>query len=643
MALQRARLQFKRDYPQEKGIDEFQSRALLDAMADASRGPIGTRVLGPAQFELDKLAEKLLKSRAKDKSVVVTEDGKVFVSKKAIKDSPALAAAVSGSVAPLLIAPATPAASAAVPTVKPAGRSKAVAIPTREPPAVSVLQERYKKAQARAAEIMNQANIAEESGDRVLSEELRVKARKVESTAATARRNGIERRSAWEAAQGPISAPVAGPSGLTQEERDDVPQLTNAQEAQTRRIVNQFATEMQTKSDARIMAEAGIKAIKAAPPVVQHAAAKALSKLPEVVPSAETVKFQNALDDLAQVAAEDRRIQLDAEEARQYGRFRPTSEQQLANQRASEQIAAQLQQERDEEPVVFRPRPKARQAPPPPPSAPGMTQPAVRGRQGPRDYLLEPFTPQEQAAADIINAAAKRNKAMKALQEQKAATTIQAALRGRQGRKATSDRIQELQLEAARREIADQAVREMEAEEEAARALDQQTYDTRREAASKLQDMVRNARIRQLYEATRDETRTDTEAAKTLQAAVRSKLTRDAMQKAIDRQEQQDAEDAAIRVIQRAVRDKVEGVAKQKRLVSKIQAMNELIPPPRPPSAPGMTQPAIRYEDIFEEADFTDEFAREDDAARQLQAALRRFGDRSRFAKARRGRVRSAG
>jgi hypothetical protein len=201
---------------------------------------------------------------------------------------------------------------------------------------------------------MNQANIAEESGDRVLSEELRVKARKVESAAATARRNGIERRSVWEAAQGPISAPVAGPSGLTQEERDEVPQLTNAQEAQTRRIVNQFATEMQTKSDARIMAEAGIKAIKAAPPVVQHAAAKALSKIPEVVPSAETVKFQNALDDLAQIAADDRRRQLYAEEDRNYGRHRPTSEEQLANQRAAEQIAAQLQREREEEHLVLR-------------------------------------------------------------------------------------------------------------------------------------------------------------------------------------------------------------------------------------------------------------------------------------------------
>lgn len=656
MALQRARLQFKRDYPQEKGIDDYQSRALLDAMADASRGPIGNRVLGPAQFELDKLAEKLLKSRAKNKQVVVT-DGKVFVDKKAIKNSPAIAAAVSGSVAPLLIAPATPAASAAVPTIKPAGRSKAIKIPTREPPVVGVLQERYNRAQARAAEIMNQANIAEESGDRILSEELRVKARKVEATAATARRNGIERRSVWEAAQGPStqsqSAPVAGPSGLTQEERDEVPQLTNAQEAQTLRIVNQFATEMQTKSDARIMAEAGIKAIKAAPPVVQHAVAKALSTLPEVVPSAETVNLQNTLDDMAQAAAKDQAARIAAEAARQYGRHRPSSEEQLANQREAEQTAAQLKQEREEEPVVFQPR---RQATTPAPSEPEMAaeaalsaqkyasaraaQSAVRGflaRRKAEKIRQDDATKAIQAA---VRSKLMRNAMQKAIarREEDAATTMQAALRGRQGRKATSDRIQDLQLEATRREIADQAVREMAAEEEAAQALAQQTYDTRREAASKLQDAVRNARIRQLYEAARDENRTDTEAATTIQAAVRSKLTRDATQKAIDRQ---DAEDAAIRVIQRAVRDKVEGVAKQKRIVSKIQAMNELIPAPVPqrppfyPIAPGFTQPAIRYDDIVEETDLTDDFAREDDAARQLQAALRRFGDRSRFAKAR--------
>lgn len=645
MALQRARLQFKRDYPQERGIDEFQSRALLDAMADTSRGPIGTRVLGPSQFELDKLAEKLLKSRAKNKPVVVT-DGKVFVDKKAAKKL----------VSSILAGPAAPAVAPALQAITdlPVQVLAAPDVPgmfefTGKEPSKRTRSQKKRLgqlslAQQRAQGYQQQEDLDAARKKRKRDQETR-EPRQADQDKETAQERELRSiKSQLDADMDPADRMrlVQRMKAIRQQQTDgeqvdmtpyDEPDtqltLTPAQETQVLRIVNKFATEMQTEGDARIMAEAGIKAIKAAPPVVQHAAAKALSKLPEVVPSAETVKFQNALDDLAQIAAEDRRRQLDAEEARQYGRFRPTSEEQLANQRAAEQIAAQLQQEREAEPVEFRPRPKARQDPKAPPSS-----------------------PQEQAAADIINAAAKRNKAMKALQEQKAATAIQAALRGRQGRKATSDRIQDLQLEVTRREIADQAVREMEAEA----ALSAQRDASARAAQSAVRGfLARRAaeKIRQEDErADRDFNIQDLanladdtvapsrqerlsraeDATKALQAAVRSKLTRDAMQKAIDRQA---AEDAAIRVIQRAVRDKVEGVAKQKRLVSKIQAMNELIPPPRPPSAPGMTQPAIRYEDIFEEADFTDEFAREDDAARQLQAALRRFGDRSRFAKAR--------
>lgn len=45
MALQRARLVYKRDY--KKTISEDQARAFLDAMSDPKRGAIGTRILGP--------------------------------------------------------------------------------------------------------------------------------------------------------------------------------------------------------------------------------------------------------------------------------------------------------------------------------------------------------------------------------------------------------------------------------------------------------------------------------------------------------------------------------------------------------------------------------------------------------------------
>jgi hypothetical protein len=666
MALQRARLQFKRDYPQEKGIDEFQSRALLDAMADTSRGPIGTRVLGPAQFELDKLAKKLLKAKEKNKPLVLTDDGKVFVTKKAAKKlvssilagpaGPSAAPAVQALIVPPIQAPDVPGMfefTGKEPSKRTRSQTKRLgqlslaqqrALGFQQQEDIDAARKKRKREEAQAKET-REPRQADQDKETAQERELRsIKSQLDKDMDPADRMRLVQRMKAIRQQQNDGEQ-----VDMTPYDEPDTPlTLTPAQETQVLRIVNKFATEMQTESDARIMAEAGIKAIKAAPPVVQHAAAKALSKLPEVVPSAETVKFQNALDDLAQIAAEDRRIQLDAEEARQYGRFRPTSEQQLANQRASEQIAAQLQQERDEEPVVFQPRPDARQAPKAPPSSPKMTQPAVSGRQGPRDYLLEPFTPQEQAAADIVNAAAKRNKAMKALQAQKeAATAIQAALRGRQGRRATSDRIQDLQLEVTRREIADQAVREMAAEA----ALSAQRDASARAAQSAVRGFLarrKAEKIRQEDErADRDFNIQDLanladdtaalsrqerlsraeDATKALQAAVRSKLTRDAMQKAIDRQ---DAEDAAVKTLQAAVRSKLTRDAMQKAL-----DLQEKRIPPRPPSAPGITQPAIRYEDIFEEADFTDEFAREDDAARQLQAALRRFGDRSRFAKAR--------
>lgn len=530
MALQRARLQFKRDYPQEKGIDEFQTRALLDAMADTSRGPIGTRVLGPAQFELDKLAKKLLKAKEKNKPLVLTDDGKVFVTKKAAKKL----------VSSILAGPTAPAAA---PTLQAITDLPVQVLTAPDAPAMFEFtgkkdNERTKSQTKRLAREA-QSQIRRENVRQQEEIEAARKKRKRDGEPKEPRRADPDKETAQERELRSIKSQlerdmdpddrmrlVQRMKAIRQQqidgeqvdmtpydERATQLTLTPSQETQVLRIVNQFATGESTRADARIAAEAGIKAIKAAPPVVQHAVAKALSKLPEVVPSAETVKFQNALDDLAQIAAEDRRKQLDAEEARQYGKFRPTSEQQLANQRAAEQIAVQLQQEREEEPVEFRPR---RQAPPPPPSSPEMTQ----RRQGPRDYLLEPFTPQEQAAADIVNAAAKRNKAMKALQAQnEAAATIQAALRARRGREA--DRLSEYkrvieerarkQMESTAASTIQESVRRALARDElksraerAYRPAQGPVYDEDaanvRDAALRIQSILRGNRARKEFE-----------------------------------------------------------------------------------------------------------------------------------------------
>jgi len=653
MALQRARLQFRRDYPQEtKGIDEYKSRALLDAMADPKRGAIGTRVLGPAQYQLDELAEALLKAK-KQKKKLVAVDGKTFVQ----KDS-----------TPIVI-------TGAQKTKK--GRKAAPPVPAG-PPTVSALTAKFEKAKERADSVRAQLLQAEADGDEILAKELKVKESRIRALARTALQKGTYEREQWEASQGTSSV---GPSGVTEAEKAEVPTLTNAQTTEVLGLVNDVSLNGVTPE--------GMRAIQLAEPAVKIAAVTALSRIIDKEEGAsqdtpQTIALREAVDEMGRLAKEQAAIVRGQQLAREDARMResardtpptrardtpptrarppprPPAQSKTETDRVRE--VERLQQEADDQEEEVR---RENTPPPPPPTpqkvsaqqrriqeglnvpprpppprprpAPGIPQPTADSIREQASRLkktrtrevkeVRPFPVNEDPLAQAL--AAQSSQLKSAMVKEAVRDEYNARLKKRRG---------QLNEEEARRAEAEQAVREMQEEEDAAAAASQQKYDTRREAAAKLQDAIRNMRTRQLYQETRDTNRTEDEAAKTLQAAMRSKLTRDAMQKAIDLQEKQDA---AVRVIQRAVRDKVEGVAKQKRLVSKIQAMNELIPepvPPRPPFypvAPGFTQPPIRYDDIIDENDLTGEFRTEDEAARTIQAALRRFGDRSRFAKAR--------
>lgn len=128
LALQRARLVYKRDY--KKTISEDQARAFIDAMGAPKRGPIGERILGPrddsrlrTQFinmvpeegqkfiQLVKRAKTGFQKDKKDKvALKVKPDGTVVLHVPGFTDAPV---ATSGSLAASAV-PAVPAANAVV-------------------------------------------------------------------------------------------------------------------------------------------------------------------------------------------------------------------------------------------------------------------------------------------------------------------------------------------------------------------------------------------------------------------------------------------------------------------------------------------------------------------------------------------------
>lgn len=274
LALQRARLQFKRDYPRDvKGVDEYKSRALLDAMADATRGPIGNRVLGKAKYELDNLAEALLKAK-KEKKPYTIEDGNVYVN--ADDASGALGALVSAIAGPSV--PRIKAAPSASSRRKTTSAPKVVGTPGRKttvkiakaPATKRQIDDTYNERTANALEMRKKAEAAREAGDEETFKRLTDKSQNLDRAAKTQRTLGLKKRKAWEDASS--GSNVSGPSGVTAEEKEeDTATLTTAQETQALRLVNDVSMNGVT--------EDGMRAIQAASPVVKKAVVKVLGNM----------------------------------------------------------------------------------------------------------------------------------------------------------------------------------------------------------------------------------------------------------------------------------------------------------------------------------------------------------------------------
>jgi hypothetical protein len=623
-AIQRAKLAFRRDYPIATGkraFDEYKTRALLDAMADPSRGAIGSRVLGPSAYKTEKKQAELDAAIQANQPFLI-QNGRILLNKKAVRAalSTAAPAAAPVPVGPSVTLIPVPAGPSTIPAfTEGTSRTKQNSPKTRS----------RKRRMARAAREQGIAYGAENQRALEELELLRSSKKRKERDEGGPGPVTLERQTPYERELSNIRTTLRGdldPAdrlslvGRMRElrrqvdanEAVDITPLdepsthrppTPAQERQAARIVRKFTAKQLTEAAARIKAASAIDDIKKASPAVAQEVQRKMGNLmteePELVQ--EYPEALSAFQEMADAANAETRRRLDEEEARQYGRHRPTTEQQEANQQAAATVAAMLRAESEAPPPSIRIAPA------------GPIGPVIDvGKEA-----------RENAARIAVERKARRAKQLEAAQ-------------------AKVDRAEE----ADRRAIANQAVLEEAAlandaetrrssavsiQSAIKRALAQNQYNKSKDAATTLQAAARSAITRDaLNQAIESQAQQD--AATTLQAAVRSALTRDALNQAAESQAQQDA---AIRVIQRAVRDKVDGVAKQKRIVSKIQEMNTRVVPPRPRPSPSMTQPSIRYEDPIDEVDLTDEFDREDDAVRQLQAALRRFSDRSHFSNAR--------
>ena len=348
MALQRARLQFKRDYPDDpKGIDEYKSRALLDAMAEAKRGAIGSRVLGEAYYKMkdreDKRVAKLLAAKESNAPYAIA-DGNVYVNKNIAP------MAIGSLMSALALTPRAEPSSTKKATSKPTvsgtpGRKpiiKLTKIPKRPPPTIDRLKEEYEETTTNALRIRTEAEAARRANETDEYERLLKQSTALDKAAQKKLKDGVAKRQAWEASRTPAAA---GPSGLTQEERDDTPTLTPAQTTQTLNLINDVV--------ANGITDGAIRAIRSSDTPVKQAVEKALSSMipegsrrKEPTPlSREAAALLKTFDDVGQTADEDRARQIEDELARQYGRNRPLTEQQLRSQAAEEEIQAQLERE----------------------------------------------------------------------------------------------------------------------------------------------------------------------------------------------------------------------------------------------------------------------------------------------------------
>lgn len=656
-ALQRMKLAFKRDYPMaigQKGFDEYKARALLDAMADPSRGAIGSRVLGPSVSKIEKKQAKLNAAIAANQPVII-QNGQILLNKRAVRAalSTAAPAAAPAPVGPSMRLIAGPPGFPPPPPSYMAG-------PFNFPPPPPA----YMAGPARGPAPYDPDNPASQL----------TRSQKVQ-LAKEAIKQGREFGATNQMAMEEASRKRKAPDGET----GDDARIRTVVTSRATRIVRKLTSKAATEALARFRAAEAIEALKKASPAVAKEVQRQMGSLMIEEQDMASLAPMTGFDEIGQASDQERRRQHDEEE-RQMRYTPPLTESQ---RQAYHDLGNQVHAEQYAPPPVFRPRSeqvavidvgrearenaariaverKARRqrqldaAQAKVDQAEDLEALAALAAQADgstrptRSQRLSSRAAKENAAIAASNAYNERLKGMRAnrdILKQKAANILSSSIKRMTAQNALNTAIRQRE-EMGRRAIAEQAMLEEDAldnegdarrssaialQSAVKRALAQRQYNTQQEmanAATKLQAATRSALVR-------DAARTAIEqqnAASTIQAAMRSAITRDALNQAVDRQAEQDA---AIRVIQRAVRDKVEGVAKQKRIVSTIQEMNTRIAPPRPPRAPGMSQPTLEYGDLIDDVDLTEEFGREDDAARQLQAALRRFADSRRFSTAR--------
>ena len=490
LALQRARLQYKRDYPRDtKGVDEYKSRALLDAMADASRGAIGNRVLGKAKYKLDELADALLKAKKENKKYTI-QDGNVYINPDATGPIGSLIAALEGPVGPATLTSTgkrgRPASAPKV--VGTTGRKTAVKIPKaapKKPPlARRQIDEEYEETVNNAKRIAQEGEDARDAGDNATHSKLTKEATKLYNAAVTKRANRLAKRQAWEDARAAQSGSnVASSSGVTAAEKEDVPTLTTAQTTQVLGLVNDVSLNGVTPD--------GMRAIQSAEPAVKIAAVTALSRMVDKQEGARqdtpmTIALREAVDEMGRLADEQAAIVRAQQIASEDARMREPAQPKKRKEAAVPPVVVDPRAAA-EEPLVRRPRKK-----------PISDTEAARVREVERQQQ-EAADQEEEVRKETAARIAATRKARRAQQNEEADAAIERgrAIRAERAeeneRKAQSSRsMYGPQIEAA---LAKQAA-EARAEENVRKALSSRSmYGPQIEAAIAKQAAQENPRI----------------------------------------------------------------------------------------------------------------------------------------------------
>ena len=634
LALQRAKMQFKRDYP-GVNVDEYQTRALLDAMQDPSRGPIGSRVLGPGfktvyeqQLEKEredkKLDAKLKKAKAKGKPVVVI-DGTTYIDPKAISRTIAglpasIAAATSSALVPFITpyvppsvpptptgSPTPPLTPRAVPKVPKGRRINIRSMPKKvriaKKPITSSTKfqdtkegrkalEQYNTTNEKIQKLNARADALEKLGKDDEAKGLRYEASNLTDVAQSRYAN---QKGNWEQKKESI---VGQTSGLTAEEKEQIP--TEADAAKAMAIWRKFTVRKKTEAEALKKAAEGLKELKKANPAVLQEVQKLSGSL-----FAEEEE-PTALTGFEKEFAEREAIAKSAQE--EAAKYQKMADDALALQHADANFNIQDLAELAEQNDTSYTRPTREQRLKPKQEALSALAPFIK-RKLAMDALRAATAQEEMARADarsgnsIIPPPPPLPPRPRPGASSQPSRSIEEEIR---------ERVSQLPLTYPRGNPFLSA-----ADEDIVRKRESLRGPTSRKATD---EATIKAQLSRLKKADKTQER----------GFVPFTVNEDPLAKALAARKLELPE----LMIQKAIRDQLR---EEEELRANLPEQDERRAPLSPEERARRREAALarRQEEDVEEADFTDEFAREDDAVRQLQAALRRFGDRSRFAKAR--------